>query len=376
MKKISITLFIAFAFFTIANAQPDWSGKYLQVGYRFGTAGVNITQLTDPHNLNGGLSTQKVGFNTSFWDLRYGNLSKHFYYEADLSGLFLSFVNLVENKNVEDKAVRNYQDPSAVWKTNTTTSLADQLHGSDISLLEFRMGFGGKGIYFGPQLNYYENRFQLFESRYSLAYGLHGAWWLNVKNICRLKTTLMYNTYAKGKDMISYNFKGKDITFDATAYFGKADKSVALYAGIVFTKRFSNKELPGDYHDRLNGTGTIGSAGSFTSLYIATMQSATLFSFKLGVLLSNGKNGDVETGTISISSGNGSERNHNINNGGSNTNTETMCTSCNGKGTYTCTRCGGNGRIPDVKGNGSSYCSSCNGKGYHTCIVCNGRGKK
>jgi hypothetical protein len=60
MKHFFATL-IVFVFATIlANAQPDWSGKYLQIGYRFGTAGVNITQLTDPHNLNGGLSTQKI----------------------------------------------------------------------------------------------------------------------------------------------------------------------------------------------------------------------------------------------------------------------------------------------------------------------------
>ena len=146
-----------------------------------------------------------------------------------------------------------------------------------------------------------------------------------------------------------------------------------MYAGVVFTRKFGNKELPGDYHDRLNGTGTSGSAGSVTSLYIATMQSATLFSFKVGVLLNNGKDGDVETGTISINSG----ANSNKNVGGSAEKyITTMCTSCNGKGTYTCNRCGGNGRIPDVKGSGSSYCSSCNGKGYHTCIVCGGTGKK
>ena len=373
MKHFITTLIIFFFSILFANAQPDWSGKYLQIGYRLGTAGENITQLTDPHNLNGGLSTQKIGFNTSFWDLRYGRLNKHTYYEADLSGIFMSFVNVVENKYAEDKAVRNYQDPSAVWKTITTSSLAGNLYGNDISLLEFRLGFGGKGIYFGPQLNYYENRFQLFESRYSLAYGLHGAWWLKVKNVCRLKTTLMFNTYAKGKDMVTYNFKGNDITFDATAYFGKTEKTFALYAGIVFTRKFGNKELPGDYHDRLNGTGAAGSAGSVTSLYIATMQSATLFSLKIGILLNNGKYGDVETGTISISGAGNSKQSIG---GGAEKNIPTMCTSCNGKGTYPCNRCSSTGRIPDVKGSGSSYCNSCNGKGYHTCIVCGGTGKK
>ena len=140
---------------------------------------------------------------------------------------------------------------------------------------------------------------------------------------------------------------------------------------LVSLRKFGNSELPADYHVRLNQGNT-----GYTYLEHAVYQSGTMFNFKIGVFLNNGKNGDFENTTISVGTGNGTANKRSIDNGGSNTNIETMCTSCNGKGTYSCTRCGGNGRIPDVSGSGSSTCNSCNGKGYHTCIVCNGRGKK
>ncbi|MEY4876200.1 MAG: DnaJ central domain [Bacteroidota bacterium] len=372
MKKIIATFLIAFALFNIAKAQPDWTGPNLQLGYRWGTVGANIVQLSDLNNANSSLVNQKVRFNNSYLEVKYNRLSKHVYYEMDLSGVILSFDNLVRNKYVEDRKVKNYVQPSAAYSTNSNFSTANipKLVGNDFQMMEGRIGFGGKGIYIGPQFAIYESRGALFNTKNSIAYGLHGAYLISIDKICRIKATLMYNTYAKGKDVISYNFKGKDITFDATGYFGKSGSSVGLYAGIAIVRKFGNSELPADYNARLNQT------AGYTYLEHAVYQSGTMFNFKIGVFLNNGKNGDFENTTISVGTGNGSASKRSIDNSGSNTNTETMCTSCNGKGTYSCTKCGGNGRIPDVKGNGSSNCNSCNGKGYHTCIVCNGKGKK
>jgi hypothetical protein len=352
------------------KAQPDWTGPNLQIGYKFGGVKANIVQLTDPANVNSALFQQKVGFNNSCLDVRYGKLSKHVYYDVDLSGVILSFQNLITNKYTEDRKIKNYQLPSAAYNGNTGGINTPNLYGNDMPLLEFRMGFGSKGIYIGPQFTYYETRSQLFESKQNLSYGLHGAYWLTLEKICRIKATLMYSTYAKGKDIITYNFKGKDITFDATAFFGKSGSSVGLYAGLGITRKFGNNELSTDYYARLT------SAGSSYYLSNAIYQSGTLLSFKVGVFLNNGKNGDFENTTISVSSGSKGSRSIDGSSSSESVKSEpTTCTSCNGKGTYSCNRCSGTGSIRVNSGPDMQKCNVCNGKGYSTCIVCNGKGK-
>jgi hypothetical protein len=365
MKKI--LLLIAFVCCNLLlKAQPDWTGPNLQIGYKFGGVKANIVQLTDPANVNSALFQQKVGFNNSCLDVRYGKLSKHFYYDVDLSGVILSFQNIIANKYTQDRKIKNYQLPTPTYISGF---VVNDLYGNDMPLLEFRMGFGAKGIYVGPQLTYYENRSQLFESNKSLSYGLHAAYWLSLEKICRFKGTIMYNTYTKGKDIITYNFKGKDLTFDLTAFWGKSGSSVGLYSGIGITRKFGNNELPGDYHTRLNATG-------YTYLSHAIYQSGTLVSFKVGVFLNNGKNGDFENTTISVSSGSKGSRSIGGSSSSESVKSEpTTCTSCNGKGTYSCNRCSGTGSIRVNSGPDMQKCNVCNGKGYSTCIVCNGKGK-
>ena len=108
MKKIIATFLIVFALFNIANAQPDWTGPNLQIGYRWGTVGANIVQLSDLNNANSSLVNQKVRFNNSYLEVKYNRISKHVYYDVDLSGVILSFDNLIRNKYVEDRAIKNY----------------------------------------------------------------------------------------------------------------------------------------------------------------------------------------------------------------------------------------------------------------------------
>jgi hypothetical protein len=373
MNKIIATFLIAFTFLNIANAQPDWTGPNLQLGYKFGTVGANIVQLSDPANANSALFQQKVRFNTSYLEVKYGKLSKYVYYEVDLSGLILSFDNLIRNKYVEDRVVKNYVQPSSAYNNNSnfSTPVIPKLVGNDFQMIEGRIGFGGKGIYIGPQFAWYENRGPLFESNKSLAYGLHGAYLITLKNICRIKGTLMFNTYAKGKDLITYNFKGKDLGFDATAYFGKSGSSFGLYTGISIIRKFGNNELPSDYHERLNSFSTNG----YTHLEQAIYQSGTMFNFKVGVFLNNGRNGEWENTSVSIGTGGGGHSKSVENNGGGKYE-PSMCTSCNGKGTYTCNRCSGTGSIRVNSGPDMQKCTTCNSKGYNTCIVCNGKGKK
>jgi len=367
MKKIITTFLLTVLVSYLTSAQPDWTGPNLQLGYKFGSVKANLTQLTDPTNKSSALFDQKVGFNNSYLDVRYSKLSKNSYYEADLSGVILSFQNLITNKYTEDRKIKNYQLPGTMYLGNTGGINTPDLHGNDMPLLDFRMGFGAKGIYFGPQFTYYETRSQLFESKQNLSYGLHGAYWLTLKNICRIKGTLMYNTYAKGKDIITYNFKGKDIGFDATAFFGKSGSSLGLYASIGIIRKFGNKELPTDYYTRLT------SGGSPYYLSNAIYKSSTMLSFKVGVFLNNGRNGEWENTSISINSGNQS---NSVQSETKTSNEPNICTSCNGKGTYTCNRCSGTGSIRVNSGPDMQKCTSCNGKGYNTCIVCNGKGKK
>jgi hypothetical protein len=355
IMKITIT-FLSLLFLTVGSilAQPNWTGQYVMLGYRLGSAKVNISQQTNTL----AIVNQQIGFNTSYPELRWGALNKHVYAEADASALILVFHQIISNKYVLDRPVKKYVSPDA----SPTNSNA--IYGNDFSLFEGRIGFGGKGIYVGPQFNFYTNKSPLFKDRNSLAYGLHAAYLFNIEKVCRIKSTLMFNHYAKKGKTNEYTFKGNDITFDATAYFGKEDGMLAFYAGVNFTRKFGNKELP---------TFTGGTD-------YATYNSGSLFSFKIGVLLSGGSKGDYDGTSISIGSGSSSRGSGSSVTKPESKPTQSACNVCFGSGKTDCARCSGSGRIrvsaTDPNNTSTQSCSSCNGSGKSTCSNCNGTGKK
>lgn len=279
MKKIVITFSICFSFNLIA--QPKFDGHYLRFGRSMGVSSFNEAYMVT-NGVSPNYSFHKDKISNGHWDLVYGSFSKYLMYEADCSGLLNSFLNIVTNKDLQNKPLKNILNDYPINPNSTSSVSKSSLNstGVDNTLVDFHFCGGYKGIYGGFHFRWYE---LYTESRYtsnqnyihsmddygksSSSMGISANFITNYANLVKVHHTLLFDFIGKG------SFTGKTITTQHTVYWGW--NQFGLYVTPFYSLRFG-----GTVTNTLDGYGVPTYKG---------LSKSSAFGLKVGIYLTNGE---------------------------------------------------------------------------------------
>ncbi|MBA2611504.1 MAG: hypothetical protein H0U95_06010 [Bacteroidetes bacterium] len=230
-NKISHILCLSFFLFTGFHSpgQIDLEdSRVLKIGYRMGFTRFNPAYVAYPQNSSASAKEYKDYIIPSNLDVWFGKNSEHVFYDANLGGLVYAFAiyayDLATNKepNWVNEKMRKSQK-------NFPNYTKDPPRGSDFDVLDMKLGFGGKGIFFGGQvgytyfgpgnsnLTYDSDSSRIYNAASSyLSYGLGIHYNANVKTFV-MQNSLTFDKLKNKKEFLD----GIGLKLESVIYLGK-----------------------------------------------------------------------------------------------------------------------------------------------------------
>ncbi|MBA3681428.1 MAG: hypothetical protein H0W73_09720 [Bacteroidetes bacterium] len=204
--------------------------KVLKIGYRMGITRFNPAYVAFAKNSTIQTHEYKDYILPSNLDVWFGKNGEHAFYDANIGGLVYTIAiytyDLAKNKEPDwiNEKMRKSQK-------NFPNYTEDTPRGSDFDIMDMKLGFGGKGIFFGGQVGYtyfgpgYSNlgytsdssRVYKVAASY-LSYGLGIHYNASVKNFI-MQNSLTFDKLKNKKELLD----GFGVKLESTIYLGKGN---------------------------------------------------------------------------------------------------------------------------------------------------------